>query len=81
MPPFHKYARLGREGDRMPWNGRLFGHGSDHPGFEMVDTQDSFTLSLIKDGSIVLAEPPADAPAKPNEPEHLAETDGASAHV
>lgn len=64
MSPFHKYARLGREGDRMPWNGRLFGVGTDNPGFELVDLQDSFTLSLLRDGSIVLADPPAaDPPA------------------
>ena len=59
LKPYHAYARLARAADRMPWRGRLFGVGTDHPGFEIVDLHDSFTLALIADGSIVLADPPA----------------------
>lgn len=58
MPPFHRYARLGRPGDILPWNGRAFGVGTDHPGYEMVDTHDSHVLFLIGDGSIVYEDPP-----------------------
>lgn len=59
MESFHKHARLGREGDRMPWGGRLFGHGTDVAGYEIVDPRDSLTAGLIADGSIVLEEPKA----------------------
>ena len=62
MPDFHRYARLGRAGDRLPWKGRLFGYGADRPGFEVVDVSDGFTLLLIADGSIVLEDPPPQAP-------------------
>lgn len=59
MKPFHKHARLGREGDRLPWQGRMFGQGTDVAGYEIVDDRDSLTAGLIRDGSIVLEEPKA----------------------
>ena len=62
MPPHHQYARLGRDGDRLPWRDRWFGEGSDHPGFELVDLFDSFVQRLLADGSIVLADPPPPSP-------------------
>ena len=63
MSPYHRYARLGREGDLLPWRGRLFGRGSDHDGFEVVDPRDTHTAALIADGSIVLEDPPSPDPA------------------
>lgn len=64
MHAHHRYARLARESDILPWRGRLFGRGSDVEGFEIVDTYDGFTLSLIADGSLIYADPaPAQAPA------------------
>jgi len=69
MKPFHAYARLARPTDRMPWHGRMFGVGTDHPGFEIVNLHDSFTLSLIADGSILLDVPPAEAAPAASHPE------------
>ena len=59
MKPFHKHARIGREGDRLPWGNRLFGQGTDIPGYEIVDPREPLTAQLIGDKSIVLEEPPA----------------------
>ena len=61
MLDHHKHARLARAGDRMPWHGRLFGYGTEHPGYEVVDLRDGFTLGLLADGSILLEEPPTSA--------------------
>ena len=66
MLDHHRHARLARESDRMPWHGRLFGHGTDHEGYEVVDLRDGFTLGLIADGSIVLEEPSADVSPTPD---------------
>lgn len=66
MQPSHRYARLGNSGDKLPWNGRLFGQGTDVAGYEIVDPGDPFTAQLIADGSIVLENPqtqPSPAPA------------------
>jgi hypothetical protein len=69
MLDHHRYARLAREGDRMPWRGRLFGYGTDREGFEVVDLRDGFTLNLIADGSIVVEDPQAAfAPPEPPVP-------------
>lgn len=68
MKPFQAHARLARPTDRMPWKGRLFGVGTDHPGYEIVDTHDGFTLALIADGSILLENPPEPAQPEPAAP-------------
>ena len=67
MLDHHKHARLARAGDRMPWHGRLFGYGTENPGYEVVDLRDGFTLGLLADGSLVLEDPPA---AEPEAPDH-----------
>lgn len=77
MNPYHKHARLGREGDKLPWGNRLFGQGTDIPGYEIVDPRETMTAALVADGSIVLEEPPALAvEPRPEAAEH----DHAAAH-
>lgn len=66
MSPYHAWARLGRVNDLLPWGGRLFGHGGEHAGYEIVDPRETLTAALVADGSIVLADPPiAPAPVEP----------------
>lgn len=60
-----KHARLVDPSHKLPWHGRLFGVGTDHPGYELVDPNESFTYRLIQDGSIMLEEPAAPAAAEP----------------
>jgi hypothetical protein len=65
MQTYHRWARLGRADDILPWGGRLFGKGSDAEGYEIVDPRDTHTAALVMDGSIVLEDPPAAALPEP----------------
>jgi hypothetical protein len=65
------YARLGRAGDRLPWGNRWFGHGTDIPGYEIIEPFETLTAALVADGSIVIETPPSSAAQEaPETPEH-----------